>query len=266
MKCSDVMKVMEQLAPVSYACDWDNPGLLAGRSEKEVHRIVVALDAVDEVIDLSVRERADMLLTHHPLIFSPIKKVNDLDFVSARIIRLIQADISCYAMHTNFDSAPGCMADMAAERLKLTDTLPLETMGVSSDGILYGIGKVGNLPVDMCLSELTEFVKKAFTIPYAVVYGVEELRGPVKRVAVCPGSGKHMVQYAKACGAQVLVTGDMGHHDGIDAVAEGLAVIDGGHYGLEHIFTDFMDTYIKNHFDGKPEVIKAPVKFPASVI
>lgn len=266
MKCSDIINVLEQLAPAAYACDWDNPGLLAGRMEKEVYRIVVALDATDEAIDLAVREKADMLITHHPLIFRPLKKVNDMDFVSARIVRLIQNDISYYVMHTNFDSAPGCMADLAAERLNLLNVIPLEPTGVAADGLLYGIGKIGELAAAMTLEDLTEFVKKVFSIPFALVYGMEELREPIKKIAVCPGSGKHMMQHVKAGGAQVLIAGDMGHHEGIDAVAEGVAVIDGGHYGLEYIFMDFMDTYIVEQFKGEIEVIKAPVKFPVSIL
>lgn len=266
MRCSDIMKRLEELAPLAYACDWDNPGLLAGRSEREVRRVMIALDGTDEAVELAVREKADFLLTHHPLLFQPLRQVNDLNVISARIVKLIQHDICCYAMHTNFDSAPGCMADQAAKRLKLLDTRPLELLGETPDGTPYGIGKLGDLPEAMSLRELGAFVKQAFAIPFVSVYGMEELWEPIRRIAVCPGSGKHMLPYARAGHAQVLISGDIGHHDGLDAVAEQVAVIDGGHYGLEYMFTDFMYAYLREHFDGRLEVLKAPVRFPVTII
>lgn len=266
MKCSDIITELERLAPKSYACDWDNPGLLVGRSGKEVHRVMLALDATDEVVEMAVRERADMLITHHPLIFGALKMVNDMSFVSRRVIKLLRHDISYYAMHTNFDSTPGGMADLAANRLGLTDTQILDLTGVSEEGVPYGIGKTGTLPKPMRLEELCGYVKQAFGLPFVLVYGLEEKTEPVEKVAVCPGSGRHMAEISEKCGAQVLITGDIGHHDGIDAVDGGIAVIDGGHYGLEHIFIDFMDTYIRERIGGDLEVLKVPVKFPASVL
>lgn len=266
MKCSDIIAELEQLAPRSYACDWDNPGLLAGRSSRRVKRIMIALDATDEVVEQAVREKADMLLLHHPLIFGPLKMVNDLGFVSRRVVKLLRHDIACYAMHTNFDSAPGGMADLAAARLQLEDMKILELTGISPEGVSYGIGKSGYLPQDMSLGELGQYVKQAFGLPFVLVYGLEERRELVKKVAVCPGSGRHMVERAEQCGAQVLITGDIGHHEGIDAVDSGIAIIDAGHYGLEHIFIDFMDTYIREQIDGELEIIKAPVSFPVSVL
>ena len=121
MRCSEIIERLRELAPETCACDWDNPGLLAGRHDKEVRRIYIALDATDTVVERAVAQKADMLITHHPLIFKAVKQVNDQNFITRRIIRLIQADISYFAMHTNFDSAPGCMADLAAARLGLMD-------------------------------------------------------------------------------------------------------------------------------------------------
>ena len=129
MKCSEVIEILGKLAPESCACDWDNPGLLAGRSDKEVKKIYIALDATDQVVDAAIKAGADMLLTHHPLIFKAIKKVNDQNFITRRLVKLIQADISLYAMHTIFDAAPEGMAALAAERLDIREIRPLECMG-----------------------------------------------------------------------------------------------------------------------------------------
>lgn len=265
MKCSEIIALLNGLAPECMACDWDNPGLLAGRYEKEVSRIYLALDASDEVIRDAKRKGADLLLTHHPLIFKGLKKVNDRDFIGRRILELIQGDIAYYAMHTNFDSAPGCMADLAAERLGLSGQQVLEPVG-EKDGVSYGIGKAGILLEPASLNDLAKRVKEAFGLPFVTVYGDPEDDAVLEKCAVSPGSGKSMIDHALKLGAQVLVTGDIGHHEGIDSVARGMAVIDAGHYGLEHIFMDFMETYLKENIKEGVQVIKAPTSFPAAVL
>lgn len=269
MKCSDILKLLGELAPESCACDWDNPGLLAGRSDKEVKKIYIALDATDQVTEDAIAWGADLLLTHHPLIFKAVKKVNDQNFITRRLIRLIQADVSYYAMHTNFDAAPGCMADLAARKLGITEGEPLELLGEmpGSDGsVAYGVGKIGCLKEALTVRELGEAAKEAFGLPFALIYGPELLDTLVTRAAVCPGAGGSEIEGALAAGAQVLVTGDISHHQGIDAAARGMAVIDGGHYGLEHMFISFMETYLKERLGPDISLMGAPVSWPAVLI
>ena len=103
MLCREVTDIIEQRFPKEYALDWDNVGLLAGRDDKEVRCIYIALDASDEVIHAAARQGADMLVTHHPLIFSGMKRITNQDFIGRRILGLIRRDISYYAMHTNYD-------------------------------------------------------------------------------------------------------------------------------------------------------------------
>ncbi len=264
MNGNEWIERLEKLAPISLACEWDNPGLMAGRTEKEISRVLVALDATEEILDLAVKERADLLLTHHPLIFRPIKRVTSQDFIGKRLLTLIQNNICCYSMHTNFDVAPGCMADLAAARLHLTDQRALAPMG-EWNGVSYGIGKTGRLPEAMSLEGLADKVKEAFGLPAVGVYGLRQAASQVCQVAVCPGSGGDMAGEALAAGAQVLITGDVSHHRGIDAAAQGLAVIDAGHYGLEHIFVDFMASYCKERIDAKADIRRAPLEFPAAL-
>ena len=265
MRCRELLKRLEELAPAEYACDWDNPGFLAGRADKEIHKVFVALDATDEAVDQAIEEKADLLLTHHPLIFKALKKVNDEDFVSRRILRMIQADLCYVAMHTNFDSAPGCMADLAAERLGLLAEAPLEVTG-EKDGMLFGIGKVGCLWKAMTVKELAGLVKERFGLPFVTVYGMEQIKGPVSRAAVSPGAGGSMIAHGLAKGAEVLITGDIGHHSGIDAAAQGMAVIDAGHYGLEHIFMSFMKEYLEKLPGADLQVIMEEKRRPVQVI
>lgn len=120
MECKDIIRLMEELAPVRYACDWDNVGLLVGSQNKKVSRLMLALDPSEEVIDQAVREGVDMLITHHPLIFGSIKRVNSNDVVGRKILKLIKNDISYYAAHTNLDSA--VMAEEVGKMFGLVNT------------------------------------------------------------------------------------------------------------------------------------------------
>lgn len=266
MRCSEIMAQLERLAPPQCACVWDNPGLLAGRAEKEVNKVLIALDATDQVVELAEKEQCDLVLTHHPLIFQPLKKVNDQDFIGRRIVKLIRADISYYAMHTNFDIAPGGMAGLAAKLLGFEPRGPLEETGEwPATGEPCGIGAWGVLEQPVTLKELARRVKERFALCAVRVYEADKPEALIERVAVCPGSGKGMAEAALSRGAQVLITGDIGHHDGIDAAARGLSIIDGGHYGLEHIFVDFMEAYLREEVSRELTIRKAPVSDPAKV-
>ena len=243
MLCRDIMKVIEATYPKHAALEWDNVGLLVGRTEKEVKKIYVALDATDEVIEQAVAANADMLITHHPLLFSPLKKITDEHFIGGRVVKLLQHDISYYAMHTNYDVCG--MADISAAILGLDGA---ETLEVTDKESMEGIGKVGDFSGPMSLQSCGEFIKEKFQLDSVKVFG--DLSSTVQRVAICPGSGKRMTELALEKNADVLVTGDIGHHEGIDAVAQGLAIIDAGHYGLEHIFIEDMANYLRKNIEG----------------
>lgn len=261
MKMKAWMEELEKLAPLSCACEWDNPGLLVGEIDKEVKKVLVAVDASDAVVQQALDENVDLLITHHPLIFRPIKSVNDADFLGRRLLRLIRGGVNLYAMHTNFDAAPGCMADLAAGKLHLVEARPLEVMG-EMDGVPYGIGKTGILLTGMPLRQLAEQVKETFGLSFVQVYGAEDEDRMIRRAAVCPGAGAGMVRAAAASGAQVLITGDIGHHAGIDAAAEGLSIIDAGHYGLERMFVEFIMEFCRKKIDPRAEILGAETAFP----
>ena len=259
MKCREIIENIEKSYPRNYALEWDNAGLLAGSHEKEVRRIYVALDATDEVIEAAKVAGADLLVTHHPMIFSPVSRITDEDFIGRRLLRLIQGNIAYYAMHTNYDVLR--MSELSGEYLGLSDARILEVTCETPKE--EGIGRVADLPDPVSLQDYCETVKKAFGLQTVQVFG--DLAGAVKRIAVSPGSGKSMIDPAIAMGADVLVTGDIGHHEGIDAVARGLAVIDAGHYGIEHIFIKDMKQFLERSFAGV-EVITAPRKDPFTVL
>lgn len=260
MLCREIMQVIEASYPRDAALDFDNVGLLAGRAEKEVKKVYIALDATDIVIDHAVEEGADLLITHHPLIFSPLKKVTDEDFISRRIVKLIQNDISYYAMHTNYDVLG--MAELSEKVLGIRDAEVLDVT-MEKDGKPEGIGRVGMLGKPMTLEECCVYVKHKLNLGSLKVFG--DMRAEVSRLAVSPGSGKTAVAAALVKRADVLVTGDIGHHDGLDAVEQGLSVIDAGHYGTEYIFIDDMKRFLEDKLPVL-DVVTTPVVHPFQVI
>lgn len=259
MICKEIIEIIERKYARSYAMNWDNVGLLCGRSDKEVKKIYVALDATDEVIDKAIAKETDMLVTHHPLIMSGLTRITDDNFVGKRIMKLIQNDISYYAMHTNYDVRG--MAELAGDKLKLIDAEVLEVTGESMEN--EGIGRVADLQESMTLRQCCELVKEAFSLDNVKVFG--ELDKEVTRMAICPGSGKSFIKTVIAKRADVYVTGDIGHHDGIDAVAQNLAVIDAGHYGIEHIFIKDMEIYLKSNLTDM-EIIAEEITHPFVVV
>lgn len=260
MECKKVIEILEKQSPKSYACDWDNVGLLVGREDKEIQKIYIALDATDEAIEEAIANGADMLLTHHPMIFKGMKRVTQEDFIGRRIIRLIQNDMVYYAMHTNFDVMG--MADLAADYLGISDTRVLEITSVSETGE-EGIGRYGSLKKEMTVRECCEEVKQAFSLENVKVFG--NLERKVKTAAISPGSGRSVISNALQAVVDVLITGDIDHHEGIDAVAQKLTVIDAGHYGVEHIFIPYMEQYLKREAK-ELEIAVQPLTFPFQII
>lgn len=258
MLCRDIMKVIETTYPKHAALEWDNVGLLVGRTQKEVKKIYVALDATDEVIDDAILRGADMLITHHPLLFSPLKQITDEHFIGSRVVKLLQHDISYYAMHTNYDVLG--MAELSGAILGLSDMEVLEVTDVEQ---MEGIGRVGLLPCKMTLQECCEQVKEKFQLDGVKVFG--DMQQLVKRVAISPGSGKHMTDLAIEKGADVFVTAEIDHHEGIDSVAQGTSVIDAGHYGLEHIFIKDIAGFLQEQLQGI-EVVMAPCMHPFQLV
>ena len=162
MQSRDLIKKLEKLAPPEYAESWDNPGLLVGNADREVHKVYIALDADGGAVEKAVQCGCDMIPTHHPLLFSAIKSIRDEDFIGHRLMMMIENKINYFAMHTNFDVA--VMADIAADRLGLKNRMPLAMVRETESG-LKGIGASGTLDDELTLAELAALVRKAFDLP-----------------------------------------------------------------------------------------------------
>ncbi|MEE3420653.1 MAG: Nif3-like dinuclear metal center hexameric protein [Lachnospiraceae bacterium] len=233
MKLMEVKKVLDQLVPPVYAMDWDNVGLMVGDLNADVTRVYLSLDCDDKAVDEAIEKGCQLILTHHPLLFRPLKTITDQDFKGKRIRKMIRHDINCFSMHTNYDVVK--MADRNARDLHFQNAQLLEPAGMR-DGEPYGFGRIGDLPEAMTLGAFSEEVKRAAALREIRVYG--DPSTVITRAAVASGAGKSAVGDALQKGAQVLVTGDLDYHTATDALSMGLAMIDAGHYGTEYCFID----------------------------
>ncbi len=262
MICRDVICALEKLSPVKYAESWDNVGLLIGREDREVNSIMIALDATDRVIEKAVELNVDMIITHHPLIFSPIKSINDSDFMGKKILLLTENKINCYAMHTNFDIMGG-MAELAADILGFKDAEVLEVT-CEEEGTEQGIGRISKNVNNLSVEQLCYEIKEKFELKNVMVYG--DKHAVPNRIAISPGSGKSLVRESFRKGCDLLITGDIGHHDGVDAVDMGMSIIDATHYGLEHIFMEYIHKYLINVFNNDIEIVVEEIGSPVQIL
>lgn len=249
MNCRELIRFLEQEVPLEAAEGWDNPGFLVGDKEKEIKKVLVVLDITNEVINLAIRENVDFILAHHPVIFSKIKRCTSDDFLQNKLIRLIRHDICAYGMHTCYDVCR--MGDRMIEYLGLKNVCgPVEsTMCRHEKAEGKGIGIIANIKEDITVGEYAQKVKDAFDLEHVMVFGNMDTK--IHRIAIVPGSGRSMIAQAKESGADVFLTGDIGHHEGLDAVDMGICVIDAGHYGLEQVFIDDMKQLIT---EGQKEI------------
>ena len=239
MKAKDIIEVIEQFAPLSIQEGWDNSGLCVGSPDDEVTSVLLALDCTPELVDEAVACGADMIITHHPLIFSGLKKITPDDLVGAAVIKAIRAGICIYAAHTNADKVLEGVSGAMASRLGLVDVQVLSDEG---DGM--GLGVVGDLPQPMTAQQAVSLVKDRFSLKVAKTS--RPLEGTISRVALCGGSGSSLIGAAMASGAQLYISGDISYHNYF--TRDGFMIMDIGHYESEIDIVDVLFSLIKKNF------------------
>ena len=242
MTCSDLIKILEKKAPLYLAESWDNPGFLVGHRNKEIKTVLTALDVTDDVIKEAISLNADIIVTHHPLIFGSIKSVSDATPEGRKILALAENGICAYAMHTNLDTAFGGTNDTLAEILGLKDVEPLAVSCQQND-IPNGLGRFGNLPEEMSFYDFAKLVKDKLNLKCVTVVGNKEKN--ISKVGLCTGAGFEFIDEAKANGCDAYITSDVKFHEGQKALNMDMCLIDATHYGTENIIVPVLRDYIK---------------------
>jgi dinuclear metal center YbgI/SA1388 family protein len=227
-KLRDILAQLEIMAPSGLAEPWDNPGLQVGSYTQEVRKIFVALDPTLNALTSASERKAQVLLTHHPLIFGPLTRV-DIDAYPGNVIReALARGISVVAAHTNLDRSKGGVCDILGDLLGLKNVEVLEEPE-NKEGA--GGGRIGDLPEPAHLPRVAEEVKRLLGIERLRMAGLRD--AVIRRVAVVGGSGGKLVSLAKKKGADLLLTGDIGHHHALEAESHGIALMDAGHFHTE---------------------------------
>ena len=238
-KVKDVTKVIEEFAPLSIQEKWDNSGLCVGSPEASVSSVLFGLDCTPELVDEAIACGADMIVTHHPLIFSGLKKISPDDMVGEAVFKAIKAGISIYAAHTNADKVIAGVSGAMAAKLGLKNVEIL-----SEDGEGTGLGVVGELSEPMTAQQMVEMVKERFALK--TVKASKPVEGEITKVAMCGGSGGSLISAAKAAGAQLYISGDISYHNFF--TPEGFMLMDIGHYESEIEIVDILFSLVKKNF------------------
>lgn len=252
----EICDVLEILAPLEYAYEWDNVGLLVGRADKPVSTVLVTLTVTPAVVDLAIEHGVDLIVAHHPLIFKPLPRLRTDEPLGGLLARLLRHDLAVYACHTNLDRAPQGLNEWLAQEVGVREArilIPGEYEGV-------GLGRVGIIAATT-LEALANRLAKLWGSPVRVVGDHER---PLEIAAVLGGSGGDFVAEAKAAGAQVLITGDVSYHDALDAQALNLAILDAGHYATEKIMVRKTAQYLRSKLAPGTSGIIAIIEEPSS--
>jgi len=239
MIVSDVLAILNDIAPFDKAEPWDNSGLLAGSKFNTVTNILCALDFSKDVLEEAVRMNANLIVTHHPILFSGRKNLVEDDYEGALLCDLIRKNISLIAVHTNYDIADGGVSDCLARHLLLKN---IRTPECSEEGYV----RIGETECEITLGEFENRV--ASYLGDAVrVYGDRNKK--IRTVCVCGGSGGEFAKTALKAGADVFVTGEMRYHDSFDLMHMGLATIHAGHDATERIALKPLRDGLQNRID-----------------
>lgn len=236
IKVKDIVSILEKKYPKNNAENWDNVGLLVGKLNQEVRKIQFSIDATENAIENAVKNGVDMIITHHPMIFKPIKSVTTMDILGKKIIKLIENKKSLYAMHTNLDSSKGGLNDYI---LHLLDVKESKIIDVNETDNEVGIGRIYTLSEKVILEKYAEFIKKKLKIKNIRVI-CENKEKSIRKIALINGSGMSYWRKVKSLGADLFITGDVGYHEALDAKEAGINIFDIGHFESENCFVELL--------------------------
>ena len=242
---ADVVRYLDTTFHPEYQEDYDNSGFLVGCSHEECLGVLVALDMSEEVLAEAKALGANLIITHHPLIFKGIKSITNSDALGRLLIDLLRSHVAVYAAHTNLDNLPWGVNGALCEKLGLTNTHILQPSPLNSQpSAEVGAGMVGELPTTLSIREFLEQVKQITGLPMVRYAGGKE---EVRRVAVCGGAGSFLIDDALTAGADIYLTADLKYHD-FQRATDQMTLADIGHYESEQFAKDIIYRAISKKF------------------
>jgi dinuclear metal center YbgI/SA1388 family protein len=224
MTIGELYQKLEELYTRSLSCPWDNDGLmLCPNPNRAVTRVMLALDATKGSIEAAAQEKCELLLTHHPMLFRPLRSLTPLELSGSRVLQAYRGEVSVISLHTRLDAGRDGVNDALARKLGLT------VCGVFGDDESPELGRIAELERTCDPLAFAEHVRAALGCDAVHLTG----RHPVQRIAMVGGDGKDFIRAAMKAGADTFITGAAGYNMALDAAEEGLNIIEAGHYHTE---------------------------------
>lgn len=248
IELNEIISYLEQIASPDLAEDYDNVGLMVGNKDAKISKVLISLDTDEKTVEKALECGADLIISHHPLLFKPAKSITDQTSIGRIIYSLIQNGINLYAIHTNFDSASNGLGDYFLK------TACCATACDCIDGEFpNGIGRIAKLDSALTLGQLIDVVKKGLNLSSVKFVGNENKL--INTVSVCNGSGADMLFDAYSKGADVYITGELKYHHARYAYENDLCLIEVPHYEAEIIFCKYLADILKDKFSQKCEFL-----------
>ncbi len=232
MRIKSIFDFLNEKFPTETACDFDNVGLLIGNKNRSVTRVLVALDCTNAAVDEAIKMGAQLIITHHPVIFEPIKSID----TDGKIGKLIENKISVISMHTNFDQGQNGVNDVLCQKIGLKNVKPL----IAQDGYVLKVGRVDNLTAD----EFAGILKTSLNTTVRFTDSGKK----INTVVVCSGSGGGFLRDAANIGADALVAADIKHSVFLEADEKDICLFDAGHFETEDIAIEPLCKMLQNEF------------------
>lgn len=246
-KIIEITSILEQFAPLEWQESWDNSGFQVGNPQDEALGALLTLDVTPETVDEATRQGCNLIISHHPLLMSPLKRITGQSSAERVVIEAIRRGITIYSCHTNIDSAPGGVNGRLADILGIKMLRPLERSANAPEGV--GMGAVGEFGSPLNMVELLELLKSRLglrAVRHSMPTAAERV---IRTVALCGGSGASLIDAARASGADVYLSGDLKYHD-FQRADNNLTIIDIGHRESEiqvlDIFSEQISKKIPN--------------------
>lgn len=241
VELNKILDFINEFAPASLAESYDNVGLLIGGKDREINKVLITLDADEAVIQEANDKGCDLVISHHPLIFSPLKRITDDDSISRTVTSLIKNNIALISAHTNFDSVKNGLCDLFLD--KIADVKNKKALTGDEEN---GCGRIGEIPEKLKLADILQRVKNEFCLDTVRYVGDKERL--IKKIAVCNGGGADFIYDANAGDAELYITGDIKYHHARFAYENGMSLIEIPHYNAEIIFCEYLKCILEKHF------------------
>ena len=244
MQLRDILSFLRDFAPMDLAEDWDNVGLLVGAESDEVTSVLTCLTLTPDVAAEAIERGAQLVITHHPILFRAVQQITDASSEGRMLLELIRAGVAVYSPHTSYDSAGAGINSQLAEALELSNVRPLRP--AESDDSTLGSGRCGDLAATVTLADFVASVKAALKIEHTWLVG--EPSQSVSRVGIACGAAAEFMRDASQAGCDVLLTGEARFHACLEARTLNIALVLPGHYATERHAMETLASVLQQQF------------------